>query len=94
MNWKDISELLRPASRKVMLFIILFAVFVPVVAHDNGIRCITAPCPATSYSSILSYLMSPYQAIYSYLYAAALIGAVATYIIACLLVSLYRSVKK
>ncbi len=94
MNWKDVSELLRPAEKKVALFVILFVLFVPVVAHDNGIRCITAPCPATSYSSILFYLLSTSGAIYEYLYIPAMIGAVATYLIACLLASLYRSVKK
>ncbi len=97
MNWKELRQLLAPTSRKIVLFLVLFAVFVPVVAHDNGILCNLATggtCPSTSVGSILSYALGYHGYIYQFYYASILIGAVATYLIACLLVSLYRSVKR
>lgn len=94
MKWKEIDQLLSPTAAKIIIFLALFAVFVPVVEHDNGVRCVTAPCPSSSYSSAMFYILSPYKEVYQILSVSAVAGIIATYLIACLLVSLARYFRK
>jgi hypothetical protein len=93
MKTKQISIVLIPTTAKILIFIILFLLFVPVVEYDTGIRCITTPCPSGAPGSVLIYLMH-FSHIYQFYYVSIVIGAVACYIIACLLWSLRKDFKK
>ena len=92
MKSKELRELVMPSRGKIIIFLALFLLFVPVVNYDTGIRCITAPCPSSSPGSIFIYVLHGSQ-IYQFYYAAAIIGIVATYLIACFAISLKKNVK-
>lgn len=53
MDWK---ALLKPSKEKFLAAILIFALFVPFVTYDNGIRCFMAPCPASDTGSVFSWL--------------------------------------
>ncbi len=83
-----------PTPAKIVLFLILFVVFVPVLEYDTGIRCITTPCPSSAPGSFVAYLLSPEKFIYQFYYLSIIVGIIATYLVSCLLLSLARNVKR
>ncbi len=91
MKFKELRNMLKPSRFKIALFIILFLVFVPFAEFDNGIRCIRAPCPSSSIGSIAMYLLY-HSPIYQIYIISIIVGAVAAYLISCLLVSLAANV--
>ncbi|PIN94862.1 hypothetical protein COU53_01960 [Candidatus Pacearchaeota archaeon CG10_big_fil_rev_8_21_14_0_10_30_48] len=48
----------------VILCLILFIIFVPFINFDNGIRCITTPCPADTTGSIVLWGVYHFSNIY------------------------------
>ena len=78
----------------IILAAIVFIVFVPFINHDNGIRCITAPCPADSTSTLLAYtLFFSHYHIYQFYWTSAAIGIIISLIISSIAVYLYSYLK-
>ena len=74
MNWK---HYLKPTISKLILIAIIFTLFVPFISYDNGIRCITTPCPNESTGSVAAWLIfSPNFHIYSVNYINLVIGLI------------------
>ncbi|VVB98256.1 Uncharacterised protein [uncultured archaeon] len=88
-----IAELLKPDWKKIALAALLFLLFVPFLTYDNGIRCIRAPCPASSAGSALMFGLSNEHHIYSVDYAVMAAGIVAAYLISCIAISMLRKKK-
>ena len=92
MNWK---EFLRPTIGKIILFLIISALFIPFIRYDNGIRCFTTPCPADSTGSVLMWLMSlryaghVYEINYSYL----ITGLAISYLISYLIIFVFNKLR-
>lgn len=94
MKTKELRELLVPTPAKIIIFLVLFMIFVPVVEYDTGIRCITTPCASAAPGSAAAYLLSPEKFIYQFYYISIVMGIAATYLVSCLLVSLAENVKR
>jgi len=86
----------KPTKWKIILFLALAVIFVSFIKYDNGIRCFTTPCPSDTNGSILMWAMAKryagvvYEIHYNYLLA----GLIATYVVACLIVSIINKIKK
>lgn len=74
-------NIIKPSWSKILLSIILILIFVPFINHDNGTRCIKAPCPSDTTSSVVEYLFSEYKDIYYINYLNLIIGLIVTYLI-------------
>lgn len=93
MNWK----FFKPTIWKIVIFVIIFIVFVPFIHYDTGIRCEQAPCPAGTTGSLLKYILYSHDFyIYSggILYINLIIGLIISYLISCIIVTLYNKIKK
>ncbi len=94
MKEKELRQLLRPSAPKIALFLLLFLAFIPFAEFDNGIRCITTPCPSSSVGSVLAYAIGYRGAIYQLYYFSIFVGLVASYVISCMLFSLAGNARK
>ncbi|HLC61645.1 MAG TPA: hypothetical protein VJI52_01360 [Candidatus Nanoarchaeia archaeon] len=93
MDWK---EFFRPTIGKLILFLIVLAIFVPFIRYDNGIRCFTIPCPADTTGSAAMWLMSLKYAghIYEINYSYLILGFIISYFVSCLIVSIFKKINK
>jgi hypothetical protein len=84
----QIWNFLKPTIAKLVIFLIIIVVFVPVVRIDTGVRCITEPCDSASNVSLIIYLISMIEdvAVFEILYTSIIIGAVISYILSCFVV--------
>ena len=70
----------------IILFTLIFTIFVPFINYDNGIRCITTPCPADATGSIALYLIKGLPNIYSINYINLIIGIIISIILAYIII--------
>ena len=89
------KNFLKSSLAKVIITIILFIVFVPIISCDQGFIYIRPPDPSDFYQSILSLLISrptciSYQILYIYL----IIGLIISYLISCLITWFYNKFTK
>ncbi len=94
MNWK---EFFKPTLSKMIVLAIIFAVFVPFIHYDTGIRCIQAPCPAGATGSLLVYVLFSHN-LYIYtggvLYINLIIGLFVSYLVSCILILIVNKLRK
>ena len=90
MDWK---EFFKPTIGKIVLFLILLIVFVPFISFDNGMRCITAPCPSVTTGSLLMWYGLKFGSIYELHYLYLVIGLIVSYLVSAIIVSLFNLVK-
>ncbi|MFA6907679.1 MAG: hypothetical protein WC263_02525 [Candidatus Micrarchaeia archaeon] len=96
----DLNAFLKPSWKKAAIAALLFILFVPFINHDNGIRCIRAPCPSSSVGSFASWLLfgpwahSQPAHVYSIDLFIALIGIAVCYALACALLGWKKGKKK
>lgn len=75
---------LAPTVMKLAMALLVFLLFVPFISHDNGIRCIKAPCPSVSTSpASIYFLFYPQYQIYEFQYVTAAIGLAVSYLVSC-----------
>jgi len=91
MNFK---EFLKPTTKKGIFCLIISFLFLPFISYDNGIRCITAPCPNSSIGSAFFYLLSENHNIYEVLYTNLILGLIVAYVISCAIIIGFRKMRK
>jgi hypothetical protein len=79
-------EVFRPTVGKILLALVLVALFVPALEFDNGIRCIRAPCPSTSVGPLVVLLLE--RPVYVVSYPNLLLGFLACYALSSLAIFL------
>ena len=93
ISWK---EFLKPTIGKIILTLVLTAVFAPFGDFDQGIRCITAPCPSGP-PMIIFYLMALFKGygdIHEIHYLEFVIGVIASYLFSCIIILIFKKLKK
>lgn len=73
-------EFLKLSWLKVILTLVIFFVFAPVVYYDSGIRCVTTPCPSEALGSVLDFLFFANSSDYSVSYTLFILELVFSYI--------------
>lgn len=81
----NLKEFIKPNLTKIIIALILFILIVPFIVHDNGVRCITAPCDSETTSSIPFYLLADYKKFYEINYLALFSGLIIEYLVACII---------
>jgi len=78
----------KPTIAKLLIFLVVFVVFVPVVSIDTGVRCITEPCDSASSVSLIIYLISMFEdvTVFEFLYTYIIVGVIVSYILSCFIV--------
>ena len=95
----DMKEFLAPTPFKLALAVLLFALFVPFITYDTGIRCIRAPCPSAATNSVLVYayyslIVFPHTSIYALNFQMLAIGLALSYPASCFLFFLAQKYHK
>ena len=91
----NLKDFFKQTIAKIISSIIIFAIIVPFIVYDNGIRCIKTPCLNESVGSIVMWLVfSSNFTIYSLKYNYLIIGVILSYLVSCLLILTLNKIRK
>ncbi len=88
----DIKDFLKPTITKIILFIILIG-FIPFI-EPHGIQCIKAPCPQPGTQSLFTQFTMFNGPIVGIYYTNLIIGLIASYLVACVIVLLVKKFRQ
>lgn len=86
----------KPTIAKIIVAVLIFAMSVPFIHYDTGIKCIAAPClEASTGGSIFVWLVSSYgSSIYWISYVSLIIGIIMSYLVACMIIFAINKIRK
>lgn len=84
----QVRNFLKPTTTNLLIFLVIFVVFVPVVSIDTGVRCITEPCDSASNVSLIIYLISMIEevTVFGVLYINIIAGIIFSYVVSCFII--------
>jgi len=71
---------------RILISVLIFAIFLPFINYDNGVRCIMAPCDSVNLGSFLIYALWGFPYIHQINYLILIGGILASYLISHLII--------